>query len=90
MSFSRYVAGTYKIDRVGDLKAPDIDAISQQSLPNKPILRPGEDSVDFSNSDTQYERYKNLIQSNFYNLNANTSAYMPEMSRPQFAQGVNP
>ena len=77
MSFNRFVAGTYKVERVADLNAPLNDTISPKSHPNLGTVRPGEEMCDFSNTDSQYERYKNLISNNYYNLNANTSAYMP-------------
>lgn len=60
-SMNRFVAGTYKMDWKAGLNAPLNDAISRQSQPNKQSVRPGEIACDFSNSDSQYERYKNLM-----------------------------
>ena len=71
---NRFVAGNYKQDRK-DLNAPLNDTISNKGQPNSRSVRPGELACDFSNSDSQYERYKNLMQNSFYNLNANTTAY---------------
>jgi len=65
---------------MADLNAPLNDTISQKSGPNKFQVRPGEAACDFSNADSQYERYKNLMQNSFYNLNANTSAFHPDLA----------
>jgi multidrug resistance efflux pump len=89
-SLSRFVAGTFKLDRVSDLNAPLNDTISQMNAPNKATIRPGEAVCDFSNADSQYERYKNLMQSNFYSLNANTTAFNPDLARPQNMQNIRP
>jgi len=87
-SMNRFVAGTYKMDRKAGLNAPLNDTISRQSQPNKQSVRPGEIACDFSNSDSQYERYKNLMQNNFYSLNANTTAFNTEVRRTQVQASV--
>jgi hypothetical protein len=66
-----------KPDRSIDLRAPMNDEILfHRDNPNpSQLLHPGEMACDFSNTNSQHERYKNLMNSNYYNLNANTSAY---------------
>jgi hypothetical protein len=51
-SLSRFVAGTFKNDRVSDLNAPLNDTISHMGMPNKTMVRPGEMACDFSNADS--------------------------------------
>ena len=51
-SLSRFVAGTFKLDRIADLNAPLNDTISQMNMPNKAVVRPGEAACDFSNADS--------------------------------------
>lgn len=89
-SIGRFVAGTFKLDRIADLNAPLNDTISQMNMPNRSMVRPGEAVCDFANADSQYERYKNLMQSNFYSLNANTTAFNPDVARSLNPSGIRP
>jgi hypothetical protein len=70
-SLGRFVAGTFKLDRA-DLNAPLNDTISQRGVPNK--ASPG----DFDISDTA-SRHSNIMRGGFYSLNANTTAYNPNV-----------
>jgi hypothetical protein len=40
---------------------------------------------DLSSAESQFERYKTLMASNYYSLNANTTPYRPEQSTKGFS-----
>ena len=69
-SMSKFVAGSFRPER-SDLSRPDTDQLSSH-LPNAQSAQ--EPYVaDLSTPDAQYERYKNVMRSNFYNLQANST-----------------
>ena len=69
-SMSKFVAGSFRPEK-SDLMGPGTDLLSTHQ-PN--LANPLEPYVaDLSTADAQYERYKNLMRSNFYNLQANST-----------------
>ena len=69
-SMSKFVAGSFRPEK-SDLIRPDTDQLSA-NVPNaqsahEPYV------ADLSTPDAQYERYKNVMRSNFYNLQANST-----------------
>ena len=69
-SMQKFVAGSFRPEK-SDLMGPGTDMLSTQT-PN--LANPLEPYIaDMSTADAQYERYKNLMRSNFYNLQANST-----------------
>ena len=69
-SMSKFVAGSFRPEK-SDLMGPGTDMLCthQPNFANhiEPYV------ADMSTADAQYERYKNLMRSNFYNLQANST-----------------
>jgi hypothetical protein len=69
--FSKFVAGSMKQERSG-LNVPPRTFTPGQAVPNDPNSHT-EPFLDLNNPDAQFERYKNLMQSKYYNLNVNST-----------------
>ncbi len=70
-SMSKFVAGSFRPERT-DLNVPNNDYWTKNQ-PN-PAADHGEPYIcDLTTPDAQYERYKNLMRSKYYNLNVNST-----------------
>ena len=69
-SMSKFVAGSFRPEK-SDLMGPGTDLLSTHQPNLQSSLEPY--VCDLSTADAQYERYKNVMRSNFYNLQANST-----------------
>lgn len=73
---SKYVAGSFRPEK-SDLQPPNNDYWTK-NMPNPP--NPGIEPYvgDLTTPDAQFERYKNLMRSKYYNLNVNSTTMINE------------
>ena len=73
-SSSKFVAGSFRPEK-SDLDVPSNDYMSR-GQPNAPLSAQEPYICDVTTMDAQYERYKNVMKSKFYNLKANSTTHM--------------
>jgi len=77
---SKFVAGNFRPEK-SDLNRPEVNLLNQKA-PN--LSSQAEPYVcDLSTPDAQYERYHNLMRSNFYNLQANSTMQSGDYEQAQ-------
>ena len=75
-SMGKYVAGSFRPER-SDLAAPGNDYWTKNQ-PNPPPSTSEPYICDLTTPDAQFERYKNLMRSKYYNLNVNSTTLVNE------------
>lgn len=78
-SMSRFVAGSFAPER-SDLQPPLMDAISRGHVHPNALSSDEPFICDLNMPEAQYERYKNLMKSNYYNLQANSTLVNPSVA----------
>ena len=76
-SMSKFVAGSFRPEK-SDLIAPNNDYWTKNK-PNPPPSAAEPYICDLTTPDAQYERYKNLMRSKYYNLNVNSTTVTNEV-----------
>ena len=71
-SIGKYVAGSFRPEK-SSLVAPNRDYWNLNQMPNPPQSLSEPYIADLSTPNAQYERYKNVMRSKFYNLNINST-----------------
>ena len=75
-SMSKYVAGITRPEK-SDLEPPNNDYWTR-NMPNPPAPVEEPYVCDLTTADAQFERYKNLMRSKYYNLNLNSTTQIDE------------
>ena len=87
-SMTKFVAGT-SLPEKSEFATPSNDYVQTNRQPNPPTDGQEPFICDLTTSDAQYERYKNLMRSKFYNLQVNSTT-MGGMQAEQAAKYQHP